>query len=405
VIETVTIENYKSIDKLVLPLGRVNVFIGENGAGKSNILEAVALAGAAQAHKLDNEFLASRGIRVSAPELMRSAFDASKSRDAIKVSVKLLGRPSINYELTNDNQPYSTWINSAIRSDVIGFEQFRNWFDDYLLSLPSDKQRLKALDTLRNTLVPALNRASKSDSEDSESELKIKIELPTPSIRKMDSGGIEDFIIYSPENSMLRLFESEGQIEPLGINGEGLLKLLTVLSNRRDKAAINSIKQSLKMFSWFEDFKVSRSKSRGFLEIFDQFLDKSSQSLDQRSANEGFLYLAFYFALFASELTPRFFAIDNVDASLNPKLCEALMKRLTTLAKEHDKQVILTTHNPAILDGLDLTDPEHRLFVISRATDGQTRVRRFEKKPSDERPRRLSELFLSGALGGLPKRF
>ncbi|MFM7578130.1 MAG: AAA family ATPase, partial [Microcystaceae cyanobacterium] len=73
-IKEVTIENYKSIQSLTLPLGRVTVLIGENGCGKSNILEAIALGSAAAADKLDNEFLASRGIRVTDPKLMRSGF-------------------------------------------------------------------------------------------------------------------------------------------------------------------------------------------------------------------------------------------------------------------------------------------------------------------------------------------
>ena len=31
-------------------------------------------------------------------------------------------------------------------------------------------------------------------------------------------------MIFSPENSSLRIFKEEGQIQPLGIHGEGLLK-------------------------------------------------------------------------------------------------------------------------------------------------------------------------------------
>jgi len=38
----VTIKNFKSIKNLSFDLGRVNVLIGENGSGKSNILEAIA---------------------------------------------------------------------------------------------------------------------------------------------------------------------------------------------------------------------------------------------------------------------------------------------------------------------------------------------------------------------------
>ena len=36
------IKNFKSIIDLTIELGRVNVFIGANGMGKSNVLEAIA---------------------------------------------------------------------------------------------------------------------------------------------------------------------------------------------------------------------------------------------------------------------------------------------------------------------------------------------------------------------------
>ncbi len=128
---------------------------------------------------------------------------------------------------------------------------------------------------------------------------------------------------------------------------------------------------------------------------------------DQRSANEGFLFLLFYLTLFISHATPAFFAIDNVDASLNPKLVTTMIEQLVQLATEHDKQVIFTTHNPAVLDGLDLGDPEQRLFVAERGKDGATRVRRVEApKPLEgDAPVPLSEAFVRGYLGGLPKNF
>jgi AAA15 family ATPase/GTPase len=37
------IENYKSIQKLSLSPGRVNLFIGKPASGKSNIIEAISL--------------------------------------------------------------------------------------------------------------------------------------------------------------------------------------------------------------------------------------------------------------------------------------------------------------------------------------------------------------------------
>ena len=88
-IRKVRVENYKSISQLSLDLGRVTVLIGANGSGKSNILEAIALASAAAQNKLDNEFLSSRGIRVTETRFMRSAFDKTNaSREAIRISVE-----------------------------------------------------------------------------------------------------------------------------------------------------------------------------------------------------------------------------------------------------------------------------------------------------------------------------
>ena len=111
--------------------------------------------------------------------------------------------------------------------------------------------------------------------------------------------------------------------------------------------------------------------------------------------------MLFYFSLFISNDTPKFFAIDNIDASLNPKLCRRLIKELAIFAKKYDKQVLFTTHNPAILDGLNLDDDEQRLLIVSRNRAGYTRVKRFLKPetPAGEKLVKMSEAFLRGYLG------
>ncbi|NJR21030.1 MAG: AAA family ATPase [Richelia sp. CSU_2_1] len=128
-IKEIKIQNYKSIHKLKLELGRVTVLIGENGSGKSNILEAIALASAAADDKLDNEFLASRGIRVTEPQLMRSAFEKDDSARDIKLS--LLGQNCQEYSfvLHNEGRPYSQWINKE--ADQLIIHKFRDFVKAY----------------------------------------------------------------------------------------------------------------------------------------------------------------------------------------------------------------------------------------------------------------------------------
>ncbi|MEO7312919.1 MAG: AAA family ATPase [Chitinophagaceae bacterium] len=168
---------------------------------------------------------------------------------------------------------------------------------------------------------------------------------------------------------------------------------------------MDEIKQNMELLDWYEDFDLADNlMSNEFsLKIKDKYLNENLQQFDQRSTNEGFLYLLFYATLFVSKDTPAFFAIDNIDASLNPKLCMQLIKSLTILAKKHKKQVIVTTQNPAILDGLNLKADTQRLFVISRNSEGHTRAERITY--NEKRTMKLSEVWTKGFIGGLPDNF
>lgn len=394
------IENYKSIEKLSINLGRLNVFIGENGCGKSNILEAITLTSAATQNKLDNEFLTSRGIRVTIPEFMRSAFDFENLSSSLKLGYTIDNKDKIDYELTNDNKPYSKWEYTKtpiIANTTQSLDEAENAFKIF-----QNNQVLKNLVQIKMT--EEKSRFLKDLNGD---EMKEAARLYTDAIYE-NRTRISDFLIYSPENSSLRTFAKPGQIEPLGIGGEGLFKLLKYFASHETEN-LNEIKSYLNLFDWFEDFTIREGLSEGesFLQIKDRYLDSKIIDFDQRSSNEGFLFVLFYFSLLISDKTPSFFAIDNIEASLNPKLCTKLVKYIAELAKKHNKQVILTTHNPAILDGLNLNDEEQKLFLIYRNKIGHTLAKQIDKpKPLvDEEPIRLSEAFLRGYLGGLPKNF
>lgn len=50
------------------------------------------------------------------------------------------------------------------------------------------------------------------------------------------------------------------------------------------------------------------------------------------------------------------------------------MKKICELAVKNGKQVLITTHNPAILDGLNLNDGSQRLYVVTRNDEGKRRL-------------------------------
>jgi predicted ATPase len=380
-ISELEIQNYKSLESLYLPLGRINVFIGENGSGKSNILEAIALGAAASDDKLDNEFLYSRGIRVTRnPVFMRTAFHLDNVEKEIKLSFKDNDGVDYKLSLSNDNKQYSSWTERRTKS--------------------------KAFDELYKKVQQLIQAGEISKDEfDSVSWEMLSIDVPENSVCSY----LREFLIYSPENSLLRTSEHEGQIQPLGIRGEGLFRYLSYLSSPENIARLEDIKQRMRLLEWFRDFSISEEfpEREGRIDIRDRYIPAEVGAFDQLSTNEGFLIILFYFCLLVGAETPRFFAIDNIDTSLNPKLCTRLMKEIAELAKKYDKQIIVTTHNPAILDGLNLDDEEQRLFVVRRNKLGQSTVKRVMKPKVEEgvEPVRLSEAFLRGYIGGLPRNF
>jgi AAA15 family ATPase/GTPase len=107
-VTNIKIKNFKSVVDLSLDLGTFNVFIGENGCGKSNILEAIAFGAAASADKLDYEFLGSRGIRLTNPEFMYSAFSNLKQKKEIDLHV-ILNKESHFFKIINDANNPSKW--------------------------------------------------------------------------------------------------------------------------------------------------------------------------------------------------------------------------------------------------------------------------------------------------------
>jgi predicted ATPase len=405
-IRRIEIENYKSIQKLDLDLGRVTVLIGENGSGKSNILEAIGLASAASQDKLDNEFLAARGIRVTDPRFMQAAFLKEDAEREIHIVVND-GDVRVQCRLSAEGSTGQTRLINLFRdSTPKDTQQFFASVLGKLTEREFTEVIQKALATgepvkigTRGDVVTLTIKRNPSEHDPWK---------PLVSVGSQTPHRLPDFLIYSPENTALRTFQSEGQILPLGIKGEGLFAHLKALSAVKRAPKIREISRGLELINWFERFEVPDDLVPGerSLRIRDRYLHEGAL-FDQRSANEGFLFLVFYFTLFISADTPTFFAIDNVDASLNPKLCSALIKELIKLAKKHKKQAIFTTHNPAVLDGLDLNDDEQRLLVIDRNKKGSTRAQRVQppKVVAGQAPVKLSEAFLRGYIGGLPKNF
>ena len=392
-IKEISIKNYKSVVDVSLPLGRFNLLIGANGSGKSNILEGIALGAAASSDKLDYEYFSNRGIRVVEPRFMLPAFEEVADK---KIMIDVTGKDEIissfNLHYNKDSKP-ARW-----EDDSISFYKLVS----YLKNVSQNEENAKISD-----LEQVLKGIVKEKGDNIVLNIKLgsrnkSLTITTP------NPDLEQFLIYSLEESKLRRADNSNRIFPVGRHGEGLFAYFKELSQRTEGIDIfNEIKENLKVLDWFDDMQVpSGQLSMEFnLKLKDSYLAETINTFDQRSTNEGFLYLLFYLTLVISDETPKFFAIENIDTAFNPKLCREVVRRLIELARKHDKQIIATTHNPAVLDGLDLHDEEQKLMVVQRSVDGYTKVRTLNNKDIVKSDLPLSQLWLRGFIGGLPNNF
>lgn len=390
-IQNIRIQNFKSIVDLTLDLGRFNVIIGANGCGKTNILEAITMASAASQNKLDNEYLLNRDVRVAEPQFMVSAFgDTDEERIAVEKAIRV--------NIRGDEKLAS--------SNLVIFynDKEKKWYN-----IGNITER-RAIQTLLNSIsqqngdVPILKEADNGIEQIERENPKLYQALKELFI---DKPSLNSFLIYRPNEMYLREVK-DSPIYPLGVRGEGLLQYLKTISRQEDTdylSLIKEINEGLYLLDWFDGFSIPNTlmSNEYKLSIGDRYLNESLHYFDQRSTNEGFLYLLFFLTLFYSKETPLFFGVDNVETAFNPKLCTKLTEHLIGVSKKNNKQVIVTTHNPYVLDGMDLSDDEIRLFVARRDVDGHTRIERIPYR--EDRTMSLSDLWMSGLIGGLPDNF
>ena len=398
-ITKITVESFKSLEKVEVELGAVNVFVGANGSGKSNLLEALGVLGAAAFGRVDDESLLRRGVRPGVPQLYKSSFPRKRAEI----------RPHILFSAENSDASYRVTLWNPIKDPKPAWrfkaEYLRRSSGEAIVERAPFKKLSQALN-------PEQGLAALKSVELAEGD---------PARRLLDL--LRSYSIYCANSPTLRGLTPDQQIrEPIGLSGgrlpEGLSELRSLLWSKNPEKMHERSGEILELIDWAEAFgcassavmplSPSAAASRRVVRFKDRFMAKGRNVLSGYDASEGALYILFAAVLILHPKSPEFFAIDNVDQALNPRLAKRLSEALCNWALEDkpDCQVLLTAHNPAVLDGLPLQDERVRLFTVDRNNRGQTVVKRVVLDES-LRSRAaegwtLSRLWMNGLIGGVP---
>jgi AAA15 family ATPase/GTPase len=405
----VRIKSFKSIVDQTIDLKQLNVFIGTNGAGKSNLLEAIGVLSCAVDGKVDYSKLADRGARLSAPGVFKSSF-------------KNLERKNNFYlEATFGDLNYHAYIHA---NDDVQF----NFHTEAVYKLrPKTRKKLgtRSRDTIVN--IPSLKKFLSPPVQ--QSVITILESLGCFKVEEFkELQNIKQYAIYAPSTPILRGVSPDvSNKAPLGLYGGSLSSALKdVIDDAKNlKVGHHDLQRFFKLFDWFEEIGITQDISsqlqsnhlhtgKTVVKYVDKYMGTKFNNLYAYDVSEGALYVLFILVLLLHKKAPSLFALDNVDNALNPGMVRDMMGHIISLLEiMPEKQILMTTHNPTTLDAIDLFNDNHRLFVVERNKNGHTEIKRIEAPKGFTREQwiekhggmRLSEIWLSGLIGGLAEGF
>src|SRR5579862_2858639 len=108
-LDSFMVNDFKSLVDVSVDLGVVNVFVGANGSGKSNLLEAVGILGAAASGRVNDESLKYRGVRPGRPALYKTSFRTVRRREHIRFEANNSGAEYAVSLLNPIDKPAPDW--------------------------------------------------------------------------------------------------------------------------------------------------------------------------------------------------------------------------------------------------------------------------------------------------------
>lgn len=388
-------KNFKTLENVEFEPGKVNVFIGANGSGKTTILEAIGLLCAAMTDRIDSASMQRKGIRLSVPRLYKSMFkDLQRKPSTVSFDVQ--------WQQQAHGYQYDVNLNVPNESNAAKRDMWRYHSEKLLMDSVQLWGRSAASKEVYDPYVGALMIAPHEDLT------KVRIEIKR----------FKDYVIYQPNTQALRgTLPDPFQISPVGLCGGRLAEAIgeIIKKNSEGEYYLHTLPldEVLELIDWASGFNIASPKkssinaavpaARRIVEFQDRFL-LPEISFTAYDASEGALYVLFLLCLALHPDGPDVFAVDSFDHAMHPRLAREATRLFCKTILQQDRTVFLTTHNQLVLDGLDLLNDDIRLFAVNKSRkNGHTSVQRIKiTKELLDSGYSLSRLWIEGRLGGVP---
>ena len=405
-LKEITLENFKSYKKAALPLAPLTVLIGANASGKSNAIEGMrllswlaqggklstiqhALKGgdrvvrgriADLAYRQDEGF--SLGCRVIHNEWTTLSMSISRREDELHIVAENIAGPAEKVPLYDLDQP-----SSGRGADAgVAYNNF---------SRGRNKPHVTCSD--QSAIFTQLTSSATFSADYAQSQKDI------PAVTRLYEQWLSAILFLDPAPARMRDYSFPSEKRLLA-DGGNLSGVLFNLWGTEVQAPIEPFAtQRLDIVSFIQSLPEQDIKGISFIKeprggvmvSLTETFGNVERSYDASLLSDGTLRVLAIAAAMLSAPEGSLVVIEEIDNGVHPSRAQHLLKQIQAIAQRRKLRVLLSTHNPALLDALPDSAVPDVVFCYRDPREGSSRLVRLEDVPD------YPELIAQGSLGHL----
>lgn len=361
-IEHIEIEGFKSLEKVSLDLGPLNIFVGTNASGKSNFLEALrVLQGIGYGYTIDEIFNGRPKLgNNEAWEGIRGGSNFAEFLSGSPGDIQFLVRASTPATA----EPLTYTVAFSPRSTRLYRES---------LSIGATI----VFDAEPFSLRPVLGQPS--------------ADIVANQLREQ----FADLQMLQPSASLQRAYSTASRALRMGDRGENFAALLKTILSDPDSASA--------YVSWLKELTPAELDSIEILNgpagDFTFAFRKNGVDHPARVLSDGTLRFAAIAAAFFQLAPPHLLLLEEMEEGLHPSRLQLLIELLKSQTGHGVEQVFATSHSPYAIAWLDEEDYKHVFLCTKNEDTGATSITPFSEVPrlvELARTQSIADLFAEG---------
>lgn len=393
------IKNFKSYTEAVIPLASMTFLTGPNASGKSNALEALRLL----------SWLA-RGMRLD--DIERSlqnegAHIRGRTSDLFKDET---GGLTIGCRL---DDPELTWNELQIE---LGMSEGQLALEGEAINSASEALPLYRVEGLQSKHTHVLNvmynnfkRGGKKPHIPCTNQQAIFYQLETPgrflqkdtdaqmkipAVTQRFREQLRNIVFLDPNPAAMRDYSFAGDDE-LKEDGSNLSSVLAKLCRQKQtRQTVLEFIRSLPEQDITDISFIMTERNDVMVRLHESFGNKE-QKIDAPLLSDGTLRVLSIGAVLLSAPENALVVIEEIDNGIHPSRAYSLVRQIQDIASRRNLRVLISSHNPALLDAVPDTALGDVLCCYRSPEDGSSRIVRLADI------RRFPELLAQGSLGQL----